>query len=183
MRFLLKEDEKIQKKLMYLAINYSDYRRKDISKGITKAQVMYEKRDLDMEIFSKSIKGQQINFYEYLERKLNKLNPKYVLDSYVIDEKLVEHQYKISAKFYHASPTYLMIVDKLKYYDELIVEAKKYLRQNITYDIRNVVEKDGFVMIGKRGRNKCSPNLLGEFIGFKKVMTSEEYDNILMKFL
>lgn len=184
MRYLLEKDEIIQQRLNKLAKDYFDYRQKDTTKEIQYASISYYKFDLDNDLkMSKMYMGEKMDIYEYIKYRINSIRPNFVLDSFNLDDKTDEKNYRVRAMYYPASPTYLMVVNKLEYYRELKSKAQEYLRKNVCLDIRNIVEKDGFVMVGTRARNKYDAHLLGKFVSFEKAMTVEEYDNELKKFL
>jgi hypothetical protein len=182
MRYLLKKDEERQQRLNKLANEYYDYRQKDTTKEIQYASINYYKFDLDNDLkISQMYTGEKMDIYEYIKYRINSISPNFVLDSFNLDDKTDEKNYRVRAMYYPASPTYLMVVNKLEYYRELKSKAQEYLRKNVCDDIRNIVEKDGFILVGKRSRNEYDAHWLGDFISFKKVMTSEEYDNELKK--
>lgn len=184
MRYLLKQDELKQQRFNKLANDYYDYRQKDTSKKLKYGSMSFYKLDLDNDLkLSKMWTGEKIDLYAFIGRKLNSYAPELVLDSMVVDEESDEKNYRVRASFFPPSPTYLMVVNKLEYYNELKAKAQEYLRNNVCLDIRNVVEKDGFIQVGKRGKNEYDAHWLGDFVSFKKIMTSEEYDEQLMKFL
>lgn len=182
MRYLLKKDEERQQRLNRLANEYYDYRQKDTTKEIQYASISYYKFDLDNDLkISQMYTGEKMDIYEYIKHRINSISPNFVLDSFNLDDKTDEKNYRVRAMYYPASHTYLMVVNKLEYYRELKSKAQEYLRKNVCDDIRNIVEKDGFILVGKRGRNEYDAHWLGDFISFRKVMTSEEYDNELKK--
>ena len=184
MRYLLEKDEIIQQRLNKLAQDYFDYRQKDKTKDLIYGSMMFHKFDLDNDMKMHNMyTGEKIHLYSYLSKRLDNQRPDIILDNFTIDEETDENNYRVKAVFYSVSPTYLMVVNKLKYYDELKAKAQDYLRKNVCLDIRNIVEKDGFVMVGTRARNEYDAHLLGKFVSFEKAMTIEEYDNELKKFL
>ena len=184
MRYLLKKDEESQQRLNKLANEYYDYRQKDKTKDLICGSMMFHKLDLDNDMKAHNMyTSEKIHLYSYLSKRLDNQRLDIVLDSFIVDEETDEKNYRVRAMYYPASPTYLMVVNKLEYYRELKSKAQEYLRKNVCDDIRNIVEKDGFILVGKRGRNEYDAHWLGDFISFKKVMTSEEYDNELKKLL
>jgi hypothetical protein len=74
------------------------------------------------------------------------------------------------------------VLNSIKYFDKLKLKAYNWLLPLAKMDVRNLVIKNGYLMLGKRGKNKFDAYLLGEFTSFTKLMTIEEYDKQLKLF-
>ena len=178
MRYLLEEDQYKLKKCISITDSYLDYRQKNKVKGLQLAYIALDLRDIQQSLMALKISGENVEVDEYVLKHLKSIDKKYVYDSHII--LLEDNQYKIKGEYYFASDSYLKILDRIDYYIELKNKAINYLYPMVN-DLRNLVEKDGYIMIGERGKNEEDARLLGDFISFKRLMSVEDYNKKLLE--
>jgi hypothetical protein len=178
MRYLLEEDESKLKKCISIIDNYLDYRQKNKLKGVQLAYITFDFIDIQQALMSLKISGKNIEVDEYILKNLKTLDKKYVYDNHII--LLENNTYKIKGEYYYASDSYLKILNRIDYYRELKNKAMNYLYPKV-YDLRNIVERDGYIMIGIRGKNEYDAHLLGDFISFKPLMSVVDYNKKLLE--
>jgi hypothetical protein len=183
MRYLLENDNDTLKRLCKLKDNYFDYRQPNKLIENQIARIRWHKKDLLCDISAFNMTSEkQINVEEYIHKNIKNERDDLVLNTFKIQYDIEPDYYRITADYYYASPTYLKVLNSIKYFDKLKLKAHSWLLPLAKMDVRNLVIQNGYLMLGKRGRNEFDAYLLGDFISFTKLMTIEEYDKQLKLF-
>lgn len=180
MRYLLEKDEVKYTRLQELKKQYFDYRQPNKLIGGVDAQMQFHIKDLNNDIELYYIMTEEnINIEKYISKKISKQRDDLILNTFDIQFAINPDYYLVRAAYYYASPTYLKVLNSIEYFDNLKSKAHSWLLPLAKMDVRNLVIRDGYLMLGKRGKNKEDAHWLGDFISFIKLMTVEEYNHKL----
>jgi hypothetical protein len=183
MRYLLEKDNQTFKRLCNLKDKYFDYRQPNKLIGGVDAQMQINIRDINYDVQSYNMMiEEKIDIDRYIEMRISKQRDDLVLNEFDIQFAMNPDYYFVRAAYYYASPTYLKVLNSIEYFDKLKLKAHSWLLPLAKMDVRNLVIQNGYLMLGKRGRNEFDAYLLGDFISFTKLMTIEEYDKQLKLF-
>lgn len=183
MRYLLEKDESTFKRLHNLKDNYFDYRKPNELIDKIQAQIQFHVRDLtyDVQAFN-MMSEEKIDITKYIELKIRKQRDDLILNTFYTKMSPDNNYYQVRALYNYASPTYLKVLNSIQYFDKLKLKAHTWLFPLAKMDVRNLVIRDGYLMLGKRGKNKEDAHWLGDFISYAKLMTIEQYDEQLKNF-
>jgi len=183
MRYLLEKDNETFKRVCKLKDNYFDYRQPNKLIGGVDAQIQIYIKDINYDIEAYNMMAKEkIDTNKYIEMRISKQRDDLILNQFDVQFAMNPDYYFVRASYYYASPTYLKILNSIEYFDKLKQKAHIWLLPLAKMDVRNVVIRDGYLMLGKRGKNEFDAHLLGSFISFSKLMTVEEYDKQLKLF-
>ena len=182
MRYLLKEDLIKKDRLSNLKDKYFKYRQPNKLIQQVYASATFNIRDLEADIMSWNMcKDEKTDTDKYITFRMEQQRSDLLLNDIDIQFAINENDYNVRAAYYYASPTYINVLNTLESIKMLEWDAYEYLNQFSEGDSRNIVEIDGEIMLGKRGKNEYDAHWLGDFISYKFIMTSENYDIELKK--
>ena len=183
MRYLLEKDKATFKRLNNLKDKYFDYRQPNKLIGGVDAQMQIHIRDINYDVEAYNMMAEEkIDTDKYIEMRISKQRDDLVLNEFDIQFAMNPDYYFVRAAYYYASPTYLKVLNSIEYFDKLQQKAHSWLLPLAKMDVRNLVIRDGYLMLGKRGKNKEDAHWLGDFISFTKLMTVKQYDEQLKLF-
>lgn len=180
MRCLLIEDlEKYNSLEIWMKKNW-DNRSPDLTKEKQKFVIDYCIKDLDFAIISYKIQGKNITDIDIIKSMINSRGEYVVSEIKIIKEN---NDYKTYSGYaYPPNDEFMIKYNELKYFDNLKLLALTYLDSLGYYDKRNFYEENGNIYYGIREKNKYDAHLLGDIISGEFVMSSKDYDSVLINF-
>jgi hypothetical protein len=181
MRYLLKEDELKYNSIIEWVKDNWDKRTPDFTKGTQKFLIQYSMRDLEHDLMVAKLQGRGLTELKLIELKANN-KPEFVVPKITISNDLNKGYKTAFGDAYSANKEFLDVwADKLLF-DKLKGLASNYLRGLGYSDDRNFYEDNGSVMYGQREINKYDAHLLGDIVSGTFVMSSNDYDSVLINF-
>ena len=180
MRYLLEQDNLEYNSLKkFISENWNN-RPIDTTKPSKQFYFQYTKDRVERDLLKYKLKG------------INKTETHIILEwanedpEYIADESFITVE---SDKFsvaqgtvYHVGGEFAENLNKLKHFEKLINLAIEYFKSEFSLtDIRNLYESDNGIYYGTRDVNKDDANLLGSIVGGTFLLSSDEYNKVLIE--
>lgn len=181
MRFLLKDDV-LKYNLVNAWVNENwNKRLPDNTKPVKNFYIVYNIKDVMAEVLMCKLRGVDITEYDIIYQKANS-KPDFVVPDIILNNSKKDGYNTANGLAYVANKEFLDNYNIKLCYEKLIGLAMSYLNTLGYADSRNFYEESGNVMYGHRERNRYDAHLLGDIVSGEFVMSSNNYDNILLDF-